>query len=123
MAARIDLQALQKELDAFRTKFDGFAQRAVASAEGLRDGHLSRLREYQGGSLHGAGDARSCPLGAREGRRCVRVHPLRPHQMPPAAHPLRSVLRPTRCPPCSDGAWPGAAAGRAGAAGNRGQAQ
>ena len=63
MAARIDLQALQKELDAFRTKFDGFAQRAVASAEGLRDGHLSRLREYQGGwgPANGARGASCCP--------------------------------------------------------------
>ena len=48
MAARIDLQALQKQLDAFQAKFQHWAQRTVASAEGLRDGHLSRLRKFQG---------------------------------------------------------------------------
>ena len=48
MATRIDLQALQRQLDAFQSKFQHWAQRAVAGAEALRDGHLARLREFQG---------------------------------------------------------------------------
>jgi hypothetical protein len=48
MAARIDLQALQRQLDSFHTKFQHWAHRTVATAEGLRDQHLARLREFQG---------------------------------------------------------------------------
>lgn len=51
MAARIDLAALQRQLDGFQAKFRQWAQRAVAGAEALRDGHLARLREFQGASL------------------------------------------------------------------------
>ncbi|KAI7843139.1 hypothetical protein COHA_003310 [Chlorella ohadii] len=47
MAARIDLAALQRQLDGFQAKFRQWAQRAVAGAEALRDGHLARLREFQ----------------------------------------------------------------------------
>lgn len=49
MAQRIDLRALQRQLDAFHTKFQHWAQRTEAGAEELRDGHLGRLREFQGG--------------------------------------------------------------------------
>lgn len=48
MAARIDLQGLQRQLDGFQAKFRDWAQSTVAAAEGLRDGHLARLREFQG---------------------------------------------------------------------------
>lgn len=48
MAARIDLGALQRQLDGFQAKFQTWAQRTVAGAEALRDGHLGRLREFQG---------------------------------------------------------------------------
>ncbi|KAI3425962.1 hypothetical protein D9Q98_007932 [Chlorella vulgaris] len=47
MAVRIDLQALQRQLDSFHTKFQHWAHRTVATAEGLRDQHLARLREFQ----------------------------------------------------------------------------
>lgn len=50
MTTRIDLGALQRQLDAFEAKFGAWAQRAVAGAEALRDGHLARLREFQGAS-------------------------------------------------------------------------
>lgn len=48
MAARIDLQGLQRQLDSFQTKFHAWAQRTVAGAASLCDGHLGRLREFQG---------------------------------------------------------------------------
>ncbi|EFN55565.1 hypothetical protein CHLNCDRAFT_52384 [Chlorella variabilis] len=47
MAARIDLQGLQRQLDSFQTKFHAWAQRTVAGAASLCDGHLGRLREFQ----------------------------------------------------------------------------
>lgn len=47
MAARIDLGALQRQLDSFQSRFAAWAQRTVSGAESLRDGHLARLREFQ----------------------------------------------------------------------------
>lgn len=46
--ARIDLGALQRQLDSFQAKFQGWATRTVAGAEARRDAHLARLRECQG---------------------------------------------------------------------------
>lgn len=47
MATRIDLGTLQRQLDAFQSRFTAWAQRTVSGAESLRDGHLARLREFQ----------------------------------------------------------------------------
>lgn len=47
MAARIDLGGLQRQLDAFQSRFTAWAQRTVGAAEHLRDSHLARLREFQ----------------------------------------------------------------------------
>lgn len=60
MAARIDLAALQRQLDGFQAKFRQWAQRAIARAEVLRDGHLARLREFQGALLRVQGLESRC---------------------------------------------------------------
>lgn len=68
MAARIDLAALQRQLDGFQAKFQAWAQHTVAGAEALRDSHLTRLREFQGAlpaAVHGGWGRWCTEVGTR----------------------------------------------------------
>ena len=118
MAARIDLQALQRQLDSFQAKFQQWAQRTVAGAEGLRDGHLARLREFQGEpgcrGWQAEGQWRPGTGVGSQGRRWS----AGAARHAPAACPLTSRRR-SPAPCRSRHPHAGAAAGGAGAASSR----
>lgn len=46
-ASRIDLGALQKELDGFRARVERWAQGLCAGCEAARNAHFQSLREFQ----------------------------------------------------------------------------
>ena len=124
MAARIDLAALQRQLDGFQAKFGQWAQRAVAGAEALRDGHLARLREFQGELPSGVALRQGhvpAAEGLAAGVRDARLQRCRKRRRRHARN-QHAGCRPAPPPtPRSRHPRPGAAAGGAGAARGRRQ--